>query len=289
MITPILLALAVTAAIPEPAAASPARPLFAMDTSTQRPYPRGTMPVDQQFDLLKELGYAGVSWTADDPARVKEARDKATARGISLVSIYCPVTLTKEGARPDPRLKEIIGVLRGSGCIIWLHITSKDFAKSSPEGDETALPGLREIAGWAEDAGLKVAIYPHLNDWTERVQDAVRVAKKVDRKNFGVGFNLCHCLKVGDEARIPELLAEAAPHLFIVTVNGADAGAAGAGWDRLIQTLDRGTYDLKPLLKRLDEVGFRGPIAAQGYGIPGDVRENLTRSMEAWKRIVASP
>ncbi|MEI7898680.1 MAG: sugar phosphate isomerase/epimerase family protein [bacterium] len=268
-------------------AATAARPLFAMDTYTQRPYPHGTMPVEQQMDLLKELGYAGVAWTADEPARVKSARELAEARGLKMVAIYCQATLSKDGLKGEERLPGIIGAVKGSGCVIWLHITSGDFAKSAPEGDEAALAGLREISDWAEQAGLKVAVYPHLGDWTERVQDAVRVANKVDRKNFGVSFNLCHCLKVGDEEKIPALLQEAAPRLFLVTVNGADTGSASSGWDRLIQTLDRGSFDLKPVLRKLKELNYSGPVACQGYGIPGDIRDTLTRTMNAWRKLAA--
>ena len=266
-------------------AGAAARALFAMDTYTQRPYPRGAMPVSQQMDLLKELGYAGVAWTADDPARVKSARELAEARGLKMVAIYCQATLTRDGLQGEARLPGIIAALKGSGCIIWLHIGSSDFATSAPEGDATALAGLREIAGWAEQAGLSVAIYPHLGEWAERVQDAVRVANQVDRKNFGVTFNLCHCLKAGDEEQIPALLALAAPRLLLVTINGADRGAASAGWDRLIQTLDRGSFDLKPVLRKLKELDYAGPIACQGYGIPGDIRDNLTRTMGAWKKM----
>jgi hypothetical protein len=89
---------------------------------------------------------------------------------------------------------------------------------------------------------------------------------------------------VGDEARIPELLAQAAPRLFVVTINGADAGAAGASWNRLIQTLDRGTYDIGIVLRKLRELRYTGPIGLQGFGIGGDIRDNLARSMAAWRK-----
>jgi sugar phosphate isomerase/epimerase len=126
-----------------------------------------------------------------------------------------------------------------------------------------------------------------VGNWTERVQDAVRVARKVDRKNFGVTFNLCHCLAVGDEDKIPALLEEAAPHLFMVSINGADSKAPGGGWGRLIQALDQGTFDMVPLLKKLQAINYRGPIGLQGYGVKGDAKDNLARSMAAWRQLSA--
>lgn len=263
-------------------------PFYAMDTVTQQPYPKGAMPVAEQLDLLKELGYAGTAWTADDPARVKEAAELCSARGLKMFSIYVGAPLTKAGLQPDARIDGIIDALKGHGTIVWLHITSKDFPSSSPEGDAAALDGLRRIADRAATNGLKVAIYPHRGDWTERVQDAVRVAREVDRPNFGVTFNLCHCLMAGDEARIPELLAEAAPHLFIVSLNGADKDAANTTWQRLIRPLDEGTYDPVPLLRTLRELGYQGPIGLQGYGVKIPARENLTRSMAAWRKYSAA-
>jgi hypothetical protein len=71
------------------------------------------------------------------------------------------------------------------------------------------------------------------------------------------------------------VLAKASPYLLVVTINGTtEAGS--------IETLDKGTYDIYPFLKALKQAGFKGPIGLQGYGIGGDIRENLRRSMQAW-------
>ena len=101
-------------------------------------------------------------------------------------------------------------------------------------------------------------------------------------------FNLCHALAVGDEDKIPALLKEAGPLLFTVTLNGADAGVKGPQWNRLIQTLDRGSYDVGIVLRTLKRLGFDGPIGLQGYGLTGDRRDNLARSIGAWHKLSAS-
>ena len=39
-------------------------------------------------------------------------------------------------------------------------------------------------------------------------------------------------------------------------------------------------------VKRLQtEADWRGPVGLQGYGIKGDRKENLARSMAAWRRM----
>ena len=73
----------------------------------------------------------------------------------------------------------------------------------------------------AEEAQVRIALYPHAGFWVERVEDAVRLAARVDRKNLGVTFNLCHWLKV-DGRNLDTSLAQARPYLFLVTINGAD-------------------------------------------------------------------
>lgn len=262
-------------------------PFFAMDTCTKQPYPKNDITPEAQLDLVKELGYAGLCWTVDDPKQSRAVAEAARARGLKMFAIYVGATLSKSGMQFDPRLADTLAALEGHDTLIWLHIGSKDFARSSPDGDAVAAPALREVADQAAARGLRVAIYPHMGEWTERVQDAVRVARKVDRRNFGVTFNLCHCLRAGDEQEIPAILQEAAPYLFMVTVNGADSKAPEAGWDRLIQTLDRGTFDLVPVLRKLKALGYQGPVGLQGYGIKGDRKDNLARSMAAWRQLSA--
>ena len=74
------------------------------------------------------------------------------------------------------------------------------------------------------------------------------------------------------------LQREAAPHLFLVSINGADAGETQKmGWNRLIQTLDRGTFDNGKLLRLLDEIGYRGSRCAGGLL---DLREDQNHAVD---------
>ena len=68
-----------------------------MDTCTKRPYPRNDITPAQQFDLLKELGYAGIAWTEEAPEQVSSAAAEAEARGLKMFAIYCSATVTAGG------------------------------------------------------------------------------------------------------------------------------------------------------------------------------------------------
>jgi sugar phosphate isomerase/epimerase len=241
--------------------------------------------IPAQLDLVKELGFAGLSWRTDSPARIKEVLDGAKTRGLKLFVIYANLDLKDGKLVHDPRLDEIIPLCKGTDTMIWPNMTSKQFKLSDPEGDEIAVTGLRALADLSAANGLRVALYPHVNMWLHRLEDAVRVVKKVDRANVGLTFNLCHALADGAEDRVPVLIAEAAPHLFVVTVNGADSRPPSKSWEYLIKPLDQGTYDVGIVLAKLRAVGFSGPVGLQCYSIKTEPREHLRGSIAAWRKL----
>ena len=251
-------------------------PFFAMNTGT------GKGSAAEQAQMLAELGYDGIG---AGTTGVPEMRREIEQRGLKMFNVYTGAAIDSDEQAYDPQLKELIQQLAGSGAAIWLTLRStKKLPHSSPEGDAQAVRLIRELADLAQAAGLSIALYPHTGSWLERTDDAVRLAKQVERPNVGATFNLCHWLRVEGDTDPRPVFERALPHLFFVTINGADGGkTTEMAWNRLIQTLDKGTYDVEKLLKALIEVGYKGPIGLQGYGIGGDARENLRGSMEAWQ------
>ena len=257
-------------------------PFFVFDNGLNGP---SLKTIDAQLDLVKEVGFDGLSWRTDSPARVKTLLAGAKQRGLKVFVIYASLDLKDGKLVYDPRLREIIGLCQGTDTMIWPNMASKQFKPSDPAGDEIAVTGLRELADLCATNGLRIALYPHVGLWVHRLEDALRVVKKVDRKNVGVTFNLCHALLDGAEDRVPALIEEAAPYLFVATINGADSHPPKLEMARLIQPLGKGTYDTGIVLKKLGAVGFKGPIGLQCYSIQGDPQKLLTGSMGAWRRL----
>lgn len=252
---------------------------FCMDT-----YDSQKRSLEQQAALLEELGYdgAGHLWLDNLEERIKTL----DAHGLRLFQVYLQVNIAADANSPyDPRLKESLPLLRGRKTMLALLMSGA--APSDPALDERAVALVQEIADMANEAGVRVALYPHSGNWLEHVEDGLRIVQKAKRPNVGVMFNLCHWLKVDDEKNLKPLLTSAMPHLFAVSIHGADrAEEIHAGTGNWIQPLGNGSFDVGALLDTLRELGYQGPVGLQCYGIPGDARDHLTKSITAWRRLM---
>ena len=239
--------------------------------------------LEQQAALLKELGYDGVGhlWLNDIPERLKTL----DAASLKLFQITMTVDITPGKQAYDPKFKEVMPLLKGRG--VQFVLLMNGLKPSDPAGDARAVEIVREMASLASDSGAQILLYPHSYNWMERIEDAVRVADKVDRPNVGVMFNLCHWLRVTKERNYKPLLASAMPRLWAVSISGADEFDDKPGWAHYIQPLGRGSFDMLAFLKTLRQLGYTGPIGLQCYGIPGDVRDNLSESMKVWRSYAA--
>jgi sugar phosphate isomerase/epimerase len=261
-----------------PAKPSP-NPFFAFCMDTHDSQKRS---LAQQAELLKELGYDGAGHLWLD--RLGERLQTLDKAGLRLFQVYLRVRIAPGKPPYDPKLKEAVGLLKGRRAMLALLM--EGLGPSDPAGDARAVEIVREIADLARPSGVQVALYPHAGFWLERVEDAVRVAGKAARPDVGVMFNLCHWLKTDDERNLKRVLSLAKPHLFAVSIHGADTAAEiHAGKGNWIQPLDSGSFDVYALLKTLRDLGYKGPVGLQCYGLGGDAREHLARSMAAWRKL----
>src|SRR5512136_1316790 len=227
--------------------------------------------LEQQAQMLKELGYDGVGhlWLDNIPERLKTL----DAAGLKLFQITMTVDITPGKQAYDPRFKEVMPLLKGRRVQFLLLMNG--LKPSDPAGDARAVEIVREMAAVAAESDAQVLLYPHSYMWMERIQDAVRVADKVDRPNVGVMFNLCHWLRISKDRDYKPLLAQAMPRLWAVSICGADEYDEKPGWAHYIQPLGRGTFDMLGFLKTLRQLGYTGTIGLQCYGIEGDAHDNL--------------
>ena len=242
---------------------------------------------DKQVELLKKSGFDGVEINqAESFDGMKAALDKYDMTGS-----YFYVKLKLEEPYMDARLKEYIGRLKGSKTIIAPYIVSesKRFQSSSHDADTLVVRLVKELAGWADEAGLQVAIYPHYRFYVERTDHALALVKQINRRNTGMTFNLCHWLATASEQERSLLkthLKELKPYLKMITISGANNVITQQknAWDDYILPLGTGTFDTYGLLKYVvKDLKFKGPVGVQCYNIKGDKLLLIQNTMTAWK------
>jgi len=255
---------------------------FAMDTAARLEPAEGAQ-------VLADLGYAGLGGR---PSTASAHAKALQAKGLVFFNGYHVTNFAYGQTDLPPDLLKAVDDLAGTGGALWLAINKVQFPAGllpRPEyGDTIVVPQLKRLVAYAGPKGVKVSLYPHTGFWAARFETCVRVAAKVESPSLGVTFNLCHWLKVEGSERDPlPLIKDALPRLNFVTVNGADTGdTQKLGWDKLIQPLGRGTYDVGTFVAKVRGVGYRGPFGFQGYGIKMDPEELLKETMEGWKKVV---
>ena len=235
-------------------------------------------------DLVKTSGFDGVELIGLD--KLDGMLPELKRNNLRLFTLYIQIDLEKEQPY-DPRLKDYIEKLKNTGLHLWVHVHSEKYKSSDPAGDARCIEIVGDLAGYAQKYGVKIAFYPHSDFWVEKVDDGVRLAKKINKPNVGTVFNLCHFLKKDETEKLEQKLKNAMPYLFLVSINGADKGETHEmGWDRLIQPLGRGDYDVYNVLKILKENGYKNPIGLQCYNIKGQPEDFLKESVTTWRKYV---
>jgi len=238
----------------------------------------------EKTKLLKTIGFDGLEgFGYKDFFELKNALDK---EGLEMLVNYVTLNFETDGKLENTSANEINEMIKASakGAIIYFYVQSNSYNDDKENGDKVVAVILRELSDCSASFGVKLCVYPHVSTYCETVAHSVKLAKMVDRKNYGAALNLCHLLKVEGSEGIDNKLKEFVPLLFAVNICGADGGDTKQfGWDRLIQPLGQGSFDTYRFVKSLRENGYTGPIGLQCYNLKGDAFETLTRSMEIWE------
>lgn len=255
---------------------------FAMDTAAR-------FEPTECAAVLAELGYAGLGGR---PATAKGHAAALQPKGLAFFNGYHVADFPSGQNNLPVELTKAVDDLAGTGGTLWLAINKVTLPlglSMPPEyGDTVVVPQLRQLLAYAKPKGVPVSLYPHAGFWGARFETCVRVAAKVDDSGLGVTFNLCHWLKVEGSERDPlPLIKDALPRLNFITINGADTGdTQNLDWDKLIQPLGRGTYDVGAFVAKSRAAGYRGPFGFQGFGIKMESKELLKETMEGWQKMV---
>ncbi len=245
--------------------------------------PNAPEGLDASAAFFKELGYdgwAGHYGEGDYKAR-RAALDKIA---MEMPEIYWNLKIESTGFWSYKEgLKEAIMDSGDRNLIVSLVVTAGAFQENQEKGDPMVVKAVRELADFAAPYGVKIAVYPHVNVYCETLEHSLRLAKMADRDNVGAIFNLCHLLKKEGDDGWEQKLTDALPHLYMISICGADAGnTEEMDWDQLIQPLGEGTFDTYALVKSALDKGYEGPFGLQCYNIKQDAKVAMTTSINTW-------
>lgn len=240
-----------------------------------------------QIDVLAECGYDGAMLSLkDDPKRWKMLPGYLAAlkkHDMRLAAIHARFYI-EDGTYPQV-IKDNLPLLKDTKVVLVPSVASrKKMGRKDPKAVAMAVKILHEMSDDAKKYGLGgVAPYMHAGNWIETIDDDVRIAKAVDRRNVGVMFHLHHWQAVGnrDLDKLREDLVKAKPYLMIVVIQGTDKDKATH------KVLGEGSFDMVPLVGMLGEIDYQGPLGTMGYTQSGDIPGKLKQAYRAWGKIKA--
>ena len=260
-------------------------PVYAMDTGFY--HSLGAYDFDARCEMLRELGFDATYlslWSEDAWADVPRLATVKERFGLDVAAVYLTLDVSAaddhDGTR---RIVELFDTLQGCATV-EISIRSSDamLTKSDPTGDAAAIGWLRACLEAAEPRGITVALYPHLNFWLERIEDAVRLCREIDHPLLRMVFTGYHWYAV-DGKNLRARLAEAAPFLSLANLCGSRRFDNGSGLPATIEPLDEGELDNFAVLGALRDAGYGGMIGIQGYSVGGDVYTKLKRSLATFR------
>ncbi len=257
--------------------------VFAMDTCFSNSIV-GIYPYEVRCEILAELGFDGI-YVSLSPSDLQNAEKMAVTKekyGLKVTAAYGGFDISAD--KNDPGFEQVAKLYDQlpDGCDVELSLSCRDasIGKSSPDGDSKAMEKLEILLRVAEKHNSHVCLYPHIGAWVEKVEDGVRLCKKMDHPRLKTVFCGFHWYAV-DGKGLAERIEEASPHLNSVNMCGTRKGGNVAGFT--IEPLDCGEMDNFALLGLLNRYGYNGRIGFQGYSVGGDVYAYLRRSLALFR------
>ncbi|MFP4157959.1 MAG: sugar phosphate isomerase/epimerase family protein [Opitutales bacterium] len=252
----------------------------------------GNYTLESRCGIAAELGFADTYvtlWSPEAWEDLKQLKTVPAKHGLGVAAVYNIVKI-EQLDDPDEALQKVEEILAHlpEEAVLELAVNRAPegkFGCSEEAGDAVFLPFLEQVLGRAEDSGHTVSLYPHVDFWLERIEDATRICRKLDHPRLGLNFNAFHWFTL-DGKGLDEKLRDAAPYLKLATLNGSRQPAPDER--ATLEPLDRGELDLFTVLGALRrEAGFRGKIGFQGYSWGGDIYAKLQRSITYFREMEA--
>jgi sugar phosphate isomerase/epimerase len=245
--------------------------VYAMDTCFYNSIVR--YPFETRCEMLAELGFDATyltCWSDQSWIDVAKLPSVKSKYGLDVAAVY----VVAEVAQPDPRVMNLFETLDGCPAI-ELAI------KSSPD-ESAAVAFVERALAICDRRGINLYLYPHINFWLERIEDATRLCRTINHPRLGAMFCGFHWYAI-DGKDLAARLDDAASFLRQANLCGSRRDPNGPANKATIEPLDMGEMDNFAILSQLRRIKFSGCIGFQGYSTGGDPYGNLLRSLAAFR------
>jgi sugar phosphate isomerase/epimerase len=263
-------------------------PIFAMDTSFFTSL--GAYDFDARCEMLAELGYDATYltlWNDRAWADLPRLAGVGERHGLGVAAVYASSDVARSvDEEPNARILDLLRTVQGCD-VIELSMQSSDpsLEPSSTQGDDRAAHLLEAFLDAADERGLTLCLYPHQSYWIEKVADAVRLCRRLDRPSLALTFCAYHWYAVDSTSPLPQVIEEAAPWLRSANISGSRKATGDASLPSH-EPLDDGEFDIFAALGLLRVAGYRGMVGVQGYSVGGDVYRKLERSLASYRGMI---
>ena len=247
--------------------------------------------VDSQFDHVRDLGFDLIEVCVEDPALLTAARLSAASRRTGLPISVCGAFGAERDVSHEDEVVRRAGVAYLKECVDLAqsvgspHVAGPMYSATGrtrmlepaerEAQRERAAESLREVADYAADRGVRLAVEP-LNrfetDLVNTVDQGLELFARIGRDNVGFMLDTFH-MNI-EEKSLGAAIRAAGDKLFHVQASENDRGTPGSGnvaWPEVFTALD--------------EIGYRGTIVIESF-LP-TVRE-IARAVSLWRPVAPS-
>lgn len=243
--------------------------------------------LEYNLTYIQSVGYNGVGYNIyEDLKKTKEILDNYEFK-TTVVDFKVNIDLEEL----DPSLKEKVKLLKGSKAILTpsFYSESGKYNTVSKSGDQRVKKLTQQLAKWARQSKLEIAISPQFGYYIESHRHAYALAKDLGKMSIGFCFNLSQWLATEDlEGRnsIYSELMDYRAKLKVVTINGANRVISKRKnpFDDYLLPLGKGSFNTFTLIEHLiKKQDYNGPIGVQCDGLTGDKMQMAEDVMLVWK------
>lgn len=255
--------------------------LYAMDTCFGMGVPEvASYPIRLRCRMTRDAGYDATYLTLGSPEdigkAVEQTAEAADVERVRLCAVYAP--WSTQDTTWDTQLLGIVERLP-QRCDLELAVLPGSKAGSDTNQYLAELAKrLKALADACLDRSSRLVIYPHVGFGVEHFRDAVDLVLKMDHDAVACVFCGFHWYAGGAEP-LSTPFRKAGQRLTAANLSGVTRGGPVA--DCRLHVLGEGELDNAAVLSLMCRVAPPARLGVQGYGVGGDVFNNLCRSRQA--------